>query len=536
MFKLSVKSSFLPRFKIRIRMLLIGVINLAGLIILIVVAINAMHTQMIDGRVTMVHNLAEVGRIVIERQYARYKRGEISEANAQQNAVEELRMMRYANGEYFFIDDYNGYSILLPIRPELEGTYVLDLVDHKGRYYVQAQHDAALAGGGTVRYQFTKPGTVKPEEKLAYVLPFEPWGWFIATGIYLDDVDREIGVVIWRAIGFLGVVALITGILIRLLSRGVTVPLGQLTGAIKRLSERDYHTPVVGQFRDDEVGDIARAIEVFKKTGRDFEALQNELREKEEQARVAREVALALERDSAVRLEQTARLISMGEMAMSLAHELNQPLAAVNNYCMGCVRRLEAGSQETPALLAAMKKASEQARRASKIIAQLRKFLQRREPSLKPHSLRSLIEDTAAIVAIEARRHAISIDIQLANDLPLVLVDRVMIEQVVHNLLRNAIDAMHDMPIKERKITVRTTIDDMGMMLKTSVIDYGHGVLEADRNKLFEPFYTSKTEGMGVGLNICHSILEFHGGRIWMIPNPLGGAIFEFTLPLADKL
>lgn len=517
--------------RIRTRMALIGLINLAGFIVLIAVASGILRAQMIEDRVTMTRNLTELGLRVIQRQYERVTRGEASEAEAKRAAIEELREFRYANEEYFFIDDYQGYSVLLPIHPELEGTWVLDLVDTEGRKYVRAQRDAALANGGTVRYEFTKPGTRKQSEKLAYVLPFKPWNWFIATGIYLDDVEREISSIIWHGVGFLAVIALISAVLIYILSRGVTVPLRQLTTVIKRLTMRDYEVAVAWQERQDEVGDIARAIEIFKKTGSDYERLQAEIRDREEKVRLEREAALTLERDTAIRLEQTAHLIAMGEMALSLAHELNQPLAAVSNYCMGCVQRLETGTEETPALLDAMRKAAAQASRATKIIAQLRRFLQRSEPSLEAQGLAGIIEDMAAIVTIGTGRNGIDIDIRIPEDLPPVMADRTMIEQVVLNLLRNAIEAMESMPVNSARLIVTAEVDEATAMVRTSVIDNGPGVAEEDRAHLFQLFHTSRAQGMGVGLNICRTILEFHGGSIWMRPNPDGGAIFEFTLP-----
>jgi signal transduction histidine kinase len=519
---------------IRTRLLLTGVVSLSGLVVLAAVAIHSMRAQMIEDRITMVRNLTEVGRHLIQRHYDRFAAGEIDETTAKKNAVEELRVLRWANGEYFFIDDFDGYSVLLPIRPELEGTDAMNLVDSQGRRFVAAQRDAALAGGGIVRYEFTKPGTRDEREKLAHVRPFPPWRWFVATGIYLDDVDHEIRLVLWQSAGVLVVVALVTGLIILLISRSITAPLARLTAVIKRLTQRDYSVQVGGQDRVDEIGDIARAIAVFKKTGQDFEALQIELRRQEERARLDREEALAFQRDSALRLEQTARLISMGEMATSLAHELNQPLAAVTNYCMGCVRRLEAGTENHAALLHAMRKASEQATRASKIIARLRRFLRRAEPTLETQSLGEIIEETAFIAEIDARRHGFAIDVEVPPDLPPVRVDRVMVEQVVMNLLRNAIQAMEDVPPSRRHLVISSTHAEGADMVETAVYDFGRGIDEADRDKIFQPFYTSKTEGMGVGLNICRSIVDFHGGRLWMTPNPVGGAIFHFTLPVGE--
>jgi Signal transduction histidine kinase regulating C4-dicarboxylate transport system len=523
------------KFGIRDRLLLTSVISLVGLLVLALITVYSMRNQMILDRITMVQNLTTIGKTLVQQQYDRYQQGEIDEQTAKKNAIETLRILRYANDEYFFIDDFDYYSVLLPIRPELEGTDVKGLIDSKGRYYVQMQVDAALRGGDIVQYEFTKPNTNQPGRKMAHVRPFEPWRWFIATGIYLDDVDQETNLVLWRAIIVFISISLVTGILIFLISRSITKPLKRLTSVIGRLTKRDYQVTIDGQSRADEIGDIARALELFKKTGQDFDILQRKLWDEQEKARIDREAALAFQRDSALRLEQTARLISMGEMAMSLAHELNQPLAAVTNYCMGCVRRLEAGTQNISAVLNAMRKATEQATRASRIIAQLRKFLRRSEPTLEPTSLPEIIEDTASIAEIESKRRGFAIEMEIPENTPPVMADRVMIEQVIFNLLRNAIEATNETAAPYRNIIVRTGLAEDGKMLETSVIDFGRGVAETEREVIFQPFHTTKAEGMGVGLNICRSIVEFHGGSLWMSPNPEGGVIFHFTLPIADR-
>lgn len=520
------------KFGVRNRLLLTGFISLFSLLALALVTVYSMRQQMIQDRITMVQNLTTIGRELVQQQYNRFRQGEIDEATAKKNAVETLRTLRYANDEYFFVDDFSYNSVLLPILPELEGTDVRNLTDSEGQYYVQMQVEAALRGGDVVRYEFTKPTTHQTGRKLAHVRPFEPWLWFIATGIYLDDVDKEIETVLWRAITAFAIIAMITGALILLISRSITRPLSRLTAVIGRLTARDYLVRIEDQTRTDEIGDIARALEVFKKNGQDFEILQLRLSKQQERARVEREAALAFQRDSALRLEQTARVISMGEMAMSLAHELNQPLAAVTNYCMGCVRRLEAGTQNMQELLTAMRKATEQSAKASKIISRLRKFLRRSEPTLEPHALSEIIEDTASIAEIEARRRGFSVETDIPRDLPDIPVDRVMIEQVIFNLLRNGIDAMNDVLPPYRNLIVRARLVEHAGVLETSVIDFGKGISEAERDKVLQPFYTTKAEGMGVGLNICRSIVESHGGRLWMTSNPEGGTVFHFTLPV----
>ena len=520
------------RTMLKTRLLLSGAVGLAGLVILTLVSVVAIRGQMIDDRITMVRNLTELGRQVIEREHARFLRGEIGEAEAQRAAIETLRTMRYANGEYFFVDDFDGRSVLLPIRPELEGTDASGMVDSKGQRFVLAQRDAALAGGGIVRYEFDKPNTGVVAEKLSHVRPFPPWRWFVATGIYLDDVDREVRSIIVQSLAVFLAVAVVGGLIILLIARSITGPLGRLTRVVRHLTRGDRDVEVTDTDRVDEVGDIARALALLRRTLGEYDELQAELRRSEAREQAEREAALAFQRDTVLRLEQTSRLISMGEMATGLAHELNQPLAAITNYCMGCVRRLEQGTSNHVALLLAMRKAAEQATRASRIIARLRRFLRRAEPAMEPQSLTEIVEETASIAEIEARRAGVTLVVDAPADLPAVPIDRVMIEQVVLNLLRNAVEAMVDQPPARRRLVVEVRLAESGDRLETAVVDFGPGIAEAAGDKVFEPFYTTKSEGMGVGLAICRSIVEFHGGRLWTTANPVGGAIFRFTLPL----
>jgi PAS domain S-box-containing protein len=234
------------------------------------------------------------------------------------------------------------------------------------------------------------------------------------------------------------------------------------------------------------------------------------------------------------RLQQTSRLITMGEMASTLAHELNQPLSAIANYSSGCVNRLQSGRYKLEELLSAMQKTSHQADRAGKILRRIRDFVRKSEPRVAAVQLASVVEDALGFAEIDARKHGVRIDNRIPSDLPAVQADRIMIEQVLLNLVRNAAEAMHDTPEADRVLSVYASIRDQ--MLEISVSDHGHGLSEEDREKLFSAFFTTKADGMGMGLNICRSIIEFHNGRLWVEDNPGGGCIFRFTLPLESAL
>ena len=231
------------------------------------------------------------------------------------------------------------------------------------------------------------------------------------------------------------------------------------------------------------------------------------------------------------RLEETSRLISMGEMASTLAHELNQPLAAIANYAMGCVTRLESGSYQSEDLLAAMKKASFQAERAGKIVRRMRDFVRKSEPNRALVPLADIVEEVIGFAEIEARKVGVDISISIPPALPPVYADRIMIEQVLLNLVKNGVEAMAQTPRERCQLSVAAKRNG-DAQVEIEVRDHGHGIEDGDTEKLFLPFFTTKTQGMGMGLNICRTIVEFHNGRLWAEPNPEGGTIFRFTLPL----
>lgn len=234
------------------------------------------------------------------------------------------------------------------------------------------------------------------------------------------------------------------------------------------------------------------------------------------------------------RLEQTSRLITMGEMASSLAHELNQPLSAIANYCAGCVKRMQAGNYKLDDLLIAMQKASSQAERAGKIIRRMRDMVKKGDPNRQPIALPELIDEARAFADIEAQRTGTQIIVDIPEDLPRIVVDRIMIEQVLLNLVKNGIEAMNDIPVERRQLRLLARLVDERMM-EVTVSDQGHGLAAEDVEKIFAPFYTTKPEGMGIGLAICRSIIEFHQGRLWVSPRRDGGTEFHFTVPTEES-
>lgn len=230
------------------------------------------------------------------------------------------------------------------------------------------------------------------------------------------------------------------------------------------------------------------------------------------------------------RVEETSRLITMGEMASSLAHELNQPLSAIANYCAGCAKRLESGNYRVEELQAAMKRASDQAQRAGKIIHRIRDLVKKNDPRLEPVALADIIEETLALANIEANRMQAEISVDIPQDLPKIMADRIMVEQVLLNLAKNGMEAMLNQPEGDRLLEISACIADE-RMIELTVADRGCGLSEKEMEKIFNAFYTTKAEGLGIGLAICRSIVEFHHGRLWAEARPLGGTLFKLTLP-----
>ena len=229
------------------------------------------------------------------------------------------------------------------------------------------------------------------------------------------------------------------------------------------------------------------------------------------------------------KVQLTARLMTMGEMASSLAHELNQPLTAISNYSLGTVSRIRDGGASVDDVLPALEKAAGQAQRAGNIVRRIREFVKRSEPRRRATSVARVIDDSIGFAEIEAAKRGIAIRTSVPADMPPLDIDPILIEQLLLNLLKNAVEAMDSARTRTIDLVVRG-VDDMA---EFAVIDRGSGIPEAQRQNLFQPFYSTKSEGMGMGLNICRSIVEFHHGRLTVEENPEGGSIFRFTLPLA---
>jgi two-component system sensor histidine kinase DctS len=232
------------------------------------------------------------------------------------------------------------------------------------------------------------------------------------------------------------------------------------------------------------------------------------------------------------RLQTTVRLVTMGEMASSLAHELNQPLAAIASYNTGCLNLLTSGQADEENLKeieTALKKSADQAQRAGRIIRRIYEFVRRSEPKSEPLDPNQLLEEVTGFVDADARRKHVRLELIAPLHLPQITGDRVLIAQALLNLVRNGIDAARE-GTPPHRVEIRASVDNGKLHL--AVLDSGPGISPELASRLFEPFHTTKPEGMGMGLKICRSVVEGHKGRLWHEPRREGGSVFHVLLPI----
>lgn len=230
------------------------------------------------------------------------------------------------------------------------------------------------------------------------------------------------------------------------------------------------------------------------------------------------------------RIAHFGRISTMGEMAAGIAHEVNQPLTAIATYAQACQRLISTGNFTNEEIAEALAHIGAQALRAGEVIRRLRTFVKNREVRRELMEANRLLEDVLTLAQTDARHNSVQISIETASESPLVQADAVQIQQVILNLIRNSIDAMQSVPESRRQILLRTRVDAEGDV-EFMVADRGPGVDPAAASDLFNPFFTTKPGGMGLGLSISRSIVRAHGGKLWCSPNPGGGARFFFTLP-----
>lgn len=315
---------------------------------------------------------------------------------------------------------------------------------------------------------------------------------------------------------------------------------------VKILMPEPYHSEHDGYLENYRTSGKARIIGIGRevvgrrKDGTDFpidlSVGQGQLRGQRIFTVFVRDITHRKERERELRqtqeeLQHITRSNLMGEMGSALAHEVNQPLTALTNYVRAAQRMLKQQEIETPEKVHDwMDQAVGQAARAAGVIQRLREFVRKGEVDKSFDDVSVIVEEALSLALVGARADGIDTEIDLAEGLPPVLCDRLQIQQVVLNLVRNAIEAMEEQ--QHRKLCVRT-MQSADSAVRVEVTDTGSGLDETAAERLFEPFMTTKSEGMGIGLSVCHSIIMSYGGTISACENPVGGTIFSFDIPIS---
>ncbi|MGO9434200.1 MAG: sensor histidine kinase [Terracidiphilus sp.] len=294
-------------------------------------------------------------------------------------------------------------------------------------------------------------------------------------------------------------------------------------GAAQLISWRRHTEDALRQARDDlEVRVAERTVELKNAN----EAL---LKQMDEQRRT--EETLQATR---VELARAARITTIGELTASIAHEVNQPLAAVVANADACVAWLSREHPDLAEAQAAAERATQGATRASDVIARIRSLITKATPEKSRVQINRVIEQTAVLAEGQAARNNVAIELELSPDSPIVVGDGIQLQQVILNLVVNGIDAMKTVADRPRTLTLRSESQDSGH-IRVVVQDSGIGLTEEVKRRLFEPFFTTRSKGMGMGLSISRSIIEAHGGRLWAESNGSVGATFQFILPIENR-
>ena len=314
-------------------------------------------------------------------------------------------------------------------------------------------------------------------------------------------------------------------------SRSVTKPIIALRNAAIEIGKGMLDTKITVQ-SNDEIGQLSAS---FQKMAQDLKSSTTSI------DNLNREITERKQAQEKAQTHQTellhmSRLSTVGEMATGLAHELNQPLCAAMNYITVCLHTVRSGGDaNTDKFIENMEAIAKQTKRAGEIVNRIKDFVRKREPHQSTVDINELVKEMSDFVHVDIRKNKVSLNLALAEELPLLLADPVQIEQVLLNLMLNGIDAMADVEIEKRQLTIQTQMCD-DHFVEVAVSDTGKAVSEEDFEKMFDSFFTTKPCGLGIGLSISRSIIDAHKGRLWARANPDCGMTFRFTLPVAGSI
>ena len=440
--------------------------------------IPAFEENMMTRKREMIRELTQTTWTLLEQLEAQVQNGELSRAEAQREAILQVSALRYGPEmkDYFWINDMHPTLVAHPYRPDLVGADMTNYADPTGKcIFVEFAKVAREQGGGYVDYMWQwkdDPKNIVP--KLSYVQGFAPWGWVIGTGIYIEDVRAEIDALTRRMSYFcFTILSFIVLLLAYVTWQGARAEQQRLLGL--------------------------------------------------EQIRL-REAELA----------HVTRRSLLNELATGLAHELNQPLCAILGCSELSLRMVKSGKAADKETLEALEEVVSQADRAGEIIRRMRNFAARRPTERAVIKVREVVEEALSLVESQARRMSVEIQTHFSVDDPEVSVDSIQIQQVIVNLVKNAFDALDQDPPTDRRVEIWTRMTNTGQV-EIGVSDNGPGIPSDQLDKIFSPFFTTKKDGIGIGLSLSRSIIESHEGRMRVTTHAERGMLFTIELPLYRK-
>ena len=438
-----------------------------------VLVLPAFEKSSLTRRRELIRELTQTVWTTLAQYEQRRKAGELTLEQAQAHAVDYIHALRYGpdHKDYFWINDLHPRMIAHPYRPDLIGRDLSEYRDSNGKkLFLEFTRVARQNGAGFVDYMWQwKDDPTQIVPKVSHVRLFKPWGWIIGTGIYIEDVKQEIA----------------------LMTRKLTVVCLEILGFVAILL-----TYIIWQ---------GTRAETHRRL------TEQKIRQREAE------------------LAHLSRLGMMSELASGLAHELNQPLYAVLGCSEVCLRMLKSDTGDRRQIIETMQEVISQAERAGDIIKSVRRFVRREAPERHKVKINDILNEVAGLIEVEAKRKNVTMRVEQAVTDPVVMADDVQIEQVLLNLAQNALEAMESTPRDQRAILLKAHAMD-GQKIELSVSDNGVGLPTEKPEQVFEPFFSTKSSGLGIGLSLSRTIVEAHGGRLHAGPNHGRGTIFKFTL------
>jgi signal transduction histidine kinase len=488
--------------KIKAKLALVLAISALSLAATIALGGSLLHQKIFAAREQQAKQLVEVALHIAQDWYDSEQSGRMTREQAQAAAIAMLRTLRYGNNEYFWINRYDGVTVLHANQPNLEGKFRLGVTDPDGVAQVRIQIEMAKGNGGFVYYRFPRIGGLKPVRKVAYAAGFAPWQWAIGTGAYVDDIDSEyrsaLIELILIASGIFGV-ATLCGYLV---SQNIGNSLASLKAKMERLAGGELTVEISEAERGDEIGEMGRAMRVFK-----------------DNAIAKRELEMAM--------NHAGRIDALGRLAGGIAHDLNNALVPVLAMTKTVLSRMAKDNRERAKLDLVLIGAQ----RSKDLVQQILAFCRKEAIEKREFDLAKVVDD--GVKMLRASLPSTIKIVGLVDPVPAIFGDPGQLNQVLINLATNAAHA-----IGERVGTITIGLGAEGdTRLRLTVADDGCGMDEKTKSRIFEAFFTTKElgKGTGLGLSLVHGIVTSHDGTI-SVHSTLGeGTRFDIVLPTAAE-